>query len=102
MTFVSIHNTQALQASDVNVEDLDFKLQVNCYRKKVNGNVNEPDDYLNVNYKVESIRTFVQRLNYSKINEFQYQISYDDENAFEIPLSLNSISIKYKVGGQVR
>ena len=44
----------------------------------------------------------IQRLNYSKINEFQYQLSYDEENAIEIPLSINSISIKYKIGGQVR
>ena len=34
--------------------------------------------------------------------EFQYKLSYDPENAIEIPLSLNSITVKYKVGGQVR
>lgn len=102
ITFVSVHDSNILQNTEYNINELDFKLQVNCYRKKVNGNINEPDDFVNVNYKVETIRTFVQRLNYSKVNEFQYQLSSDEENAIEIPLSLNSITIKYKIGGQVR
>ena len=102
ITFVSVHDSNILQNTEYNINELDFKLQVNCYRKKINGNINEPNDFVNVNYKVETIRTFVQRLNYSKINEFQYQLSSDEENAIEIPLSLNSITIKYKIGGQVR
>jgi hypothetical protein len=102
ITFVSVHDSNILQNTEYNINELDFRLQVNCYRKKVNGNINEQDDFVNVNYKVETIRTFVQRLNYSKVNEFQYQLSSDEENAIEIPLSLNSITIKYKIGGQVR
>ena len=102
ITFVSVHDSNILQNAEYNINELDFRLQVNCYRKKIDGNINEPDDFVNVNYKVETIRTFVQRLNYSKINEFQYQLSSDEENAIEIPLSLNSITIKYKIGGQVR
>lgn len=101
ITFVSVHDSNILQNSEYNINELDFKLQVNCYRKEISGNIDE-DDFVNVNYKVETIRTFVQRLNYSKINEFQYQLSSDEENAIEIPLSLNSITIKYKIGGQVR
>ena len=102
MTFVSVHDTNELEQANYNVDALDFKLQVNNYRKKIDGNINEPDDYVSVNYNVETIRTFVQRLNYSKINEFQYMLSSDEENAIEIPLSINSITIKYKIGGQVR
>ena len=102
MTFVSVHDSNILQNSEYNIDGLDFKLQVNCYRKKVDGNINSLDDYVTVNYRVDTIRTYVQRLNYSKINEFQYQLSSDEENAMDIPLSLNSITIKYKVGGQVR
>lgn len=102
MTFVSVHDSNILQNSEHNIDGLDFKLQVNCYRKKVDGNINSLDDYVTVNYRVDTIRTYVQRLNYSKINEFQYQLSSDEENAMDIPLSLNSITIKYKVGGQVR
>ena len=102
MTFVSVHDSNILQNSEYNIDGLDFKWQVNCYRKKVDGNINSLDDYVTVNYRVDTIRTYVQRLNYSKINEFQYQLSSDEENAMDIPLSLNSITIKYKVGGQVR
>lgn len=102
MTFVSVHDSNILQNSEYNIDGLDFKLQVNCYRKKVDGNINSLDDYVTVNYRVDTIRIYVQRLNYSKINEFQYQLSSDEENAMDIPLSLNSITIKYKVGGQVR
>lgn len=102
MTFVSVHDSNILQNSEYNIDGLDFKLQVNCYRKKVDGNINSLDDYVTVNYRVDTIRTYVQRLNYSKINEFQYQLSSDEENAMDIPLSLNSITIKYNVGGQVR
>ena len=102
MTFVSVHDSNILQNSEYNIDGLDFKLQANCYRKKVDGNINSLDDYVTVNYRVDTIRTYVQRLNYSKINEFQYQLTSDEENAFDIPLSLNSITIKYKIGGQVR
>lgn len=102
MTFVSVHDTKLLEQAQYNADSLDFKLQVNNYRKKIDGNINDVEDYTSVNYNVETIRTFVQRLNYSKVNEFQYQLSYDEENAIEVPLSINSISIKYKVGGQVR
>lgn len=102
ITFVSVHDAKLLEQSNCNEENLDFKLQVNNYRKKVDGNINSDKDYVSVNYKIETVRTFVQRLNYSKINEFQYKLSSDEENAIEIPLSLNSITIKYKIGGQVR
>lgn len=102
MTFVSVHDSNILQNAEYNINELDFRLQVNNYRKKIDGNINEPDDFVSVNYRVETIRTFVQRLNYSKVNEFQYQLSSDEENAIEVPLSLNSITIKYKIGGQVR
>lgn len=34
MTFVSVHDSNILQNSEYNIDGLDFKLQVNCYRKK--------------------------------------------------------------------
>lgn len=102
ITLLSVHDSNILQESKYNINESAFKLQVNCYRKKINGNINDVDDYITVNYDVDTLRTFVQRLNYSKINEFQYQLSSDEENIMDIPLSLNSITIKYKIGGQVR
>lgn len=95
MTFMSVHDNSNI------IDSFDFKLQVNNYRKNVNGNIGT-DDYTNVTYKIDSVRTFVQRVNYSKVNEFQYLLSYDDESSINIPLSLNAICVKYKVGGQVR
>ena len=74
---------------------------VNNYRKKLDGYIGD-DDYTFVNYNVEAARTYVLRLNYSKVNEFEYLLSSDEENAISIPLSLNSITIKYKIGSQVR
>lgn len=102
MTFTSVHNKQLLEQEEYDADLFSFKLQVNNYRKKVDGNINDEDEFVSIVYNVESARTFVQRLNYSKVNEFQYLLSSDDENAIDIPLSLNSITIKYKIGSQVR
>lgn len=102
MTFTSVHNKQLLEQEEYDADLFSFKLQVNNYRKKVDGNINNEDEFVSIVYNVESARTFVQRLNYSKVNEFQYLLSSDDENAIDIPLSLNSITIKYKIGSQVR
>lgn len=102
ITFTSVHDRALLQNANYNVDNLDFKLQVNNYRKKVDGNINNVDDYVTINYVVESARTYVQRLNYSKVNEFQYLLSSNEDNAINIPLSLNSITVKYKIGSQVR
>ena len=102
MTFTSVHDKQLLEQEEYDADLFSFKLQVNNYRKKVDGNINDEDEFVSIVYNVESARTFVQRLNYSKVNEFQYLLSSDDENAVDIPLSLNSITIKYKIGSQVR
>lgn len=102
ITFTSVHDVDKLQNAKYNIEGLSFKLQVNNYRKNINGNINDVDDYVVVNYNISSAKTYVQRLNYSKVNEFQYLLSSDEQNAINIPLSLNSITIKYRVSNQVR
>ena len=56
----------------------------------------------NIAYKVENIRTYVQRLNHFKVNEFQYSLSADFDNSVQLPLSLSNITTKYKITGQVR
>ena len=101
MTFVFVRDVSNLQNSEYNINETDFKLQVNNYRKRIDGNINS-DDFVSVTYDIESVRTFVQRLNYSKVNEFEYMLSSDNSNAIDIPLSVNSITIKYRVGSQVR
>lgn len=97
MTFVSVHAIEKLGNAQVS----NFKLQVNNYRKQVNGTI-DGDDYIAVNYNVNAARTYVLRLNYSKVNEFQYLLSSNEANVIDIPLSLNNITIKYKVSNQVR
>ena len=76
---------------------LHLYLNVKNYRKWVNNGKEE-----NFDYHTEIIRTYVKRLNYSKVCEFQYLLSSDDEAVGNIPLALSGITIKYKIGGQVR
>lgn len=102
ITFNSVHDLSLLKENDYNATDLNFKLQINNYRKQVNGNIGNKDDYKVVNYNVEIVRTFVQRLNYGKVNEFQYLLSYDDKNSVNVPFSVSGIIVKYKIGGEVR
>ena len=84
--------------SVIDTEDyLSFFLDVKNYRENVDsGKIENP------HYSVDVLRTFVQRLNYFKVNEFQYILRSDNDNKFPLPLSLSSISIKYKIQGQVR
>lgn len=102
ITFLSVHDVESLNKSQYNIKDLNLKLQVNNYRKKINGNIDALDDYSIVNYDIDIVKTYIQRLNYSKVNEFQYSLSYDDKTSINVPLSLSGIIIKYKIGGQIR
>ena len=76
---------------------LSFYLRANNYRKKM-----DTSEIQTVEYEVDTIRTFVKRVNYPKVNEFQYEIRYKDEDAVKYPLSLSGLTIKYKINGQVR
>lgn len=78
-------------------DELSFNLDILNYRKNVNNGKAEI-----IHYEVDVIRTFVKRLNYFKVNEFQYMLSTDKDNFIQLPLSLSNITIKYKVQGQVR
>lgn len=104
MTFISVHDKTLLENATFNVSSLDCKLQINSYRKQLDGNIGNDNEYTVLEYTIESARTYVQRLNYSKVNEFQYLLSDNEETAISarIPLSLNNITVKYKIGTQVR
>lgn len=104
MTFISVHDKTLLENAIFNASSLDCKLQINSYRKQLDGNIGNDNEYTVVEYDIESARTYVQRLNYSKVNEFQYLLSDNEETAISarIPLSLNNITVKYKIGTQVR
>ena len=53
-------------------------------------------------FDINVIRTYVKKLNYSKVNEFQYVLSCNKECAIQVPLSLSNIMIKYKISRQVK
>lgn len=60
-----------------------------------------------VTYTVDTISTFVQRVNFSKVTEFQYKLESNTkiENTQKtnlVALSLANITVKYKIGSQVR
>ena len=71
--------------------------QIKLYRKRVT--IRDPET---VAFKVEELRTFVKRFNYWKINELQWGLANDTNNADPRQLLLNGISIKYEIGEEVR
>lgn len=104
-----IVNITLFAVSD-NQTDIVMNLKVRNYRKTADygknlSNSKRIEDGLT--YKVDMTRTFVKRLNYYKLNEFEYTLTnYSEETNTKIldivPLSLTSISIKYLITGQVR
>ena len=87
-------------------KEIYLDLTLHNYRKKIHKSEVE-----SFKFKVDSIRTYIKRLNYSKVNEFQYLLTSsmseaaDEEELVEVPkapLSLSSITVKYKITGQVR
>lgn len=77
--------------------EMNFIMDVNNYRKQI-----DTTEIQTISYKVDTIRTFVKRVSYPKVNEFQYNMHQDDEREIRLPLSLSGITIKYKISGQVR
>lgn len=90
MTFYNAEESEGRVSTTVD-------LSINNYRKYTDKGKPE-----NFEYDVEMIKTYVKRLNYSKINEFEYTLKSDDETVTPSPLSLGNISIKYRVGNEVR
>lgn len=75
---------------------ISLNLTVANYRKYMNVSKTQ-----NFNFAVDSIRTFVKKLNYSKVNEFQYLLTNEDYSIRNVPLSLSNITIKYKISKEV-
>lgn len=73
-------------------------MRITTYRKIMDG-TQAPET---LNFYVDMIRTFVKKLNYMKIGQFQFEMLSDDDNVVRTPLSLTSITVKYKTTGQVR
>jgi hypothetical protein len=96
-------NVISIIVNNVETEDLgeavSYNLQIKNYRVNIS---NRYDDVKTMNYKVNMLRTYVKHSSSRKVNEFQYILSNDSENAIQLPLSIHSVVIKYTVGGQVR
>lgn len=92
-----ISNITLTSVLDKDKEPLDFILDVVNYRKFANICKTE-----NFSFHVDAVRIYVKRLNYAKVNEFQYTLSSQNDNDLKLPLCLSSINVKYKISGQVR
>lgn len=72
-----------------------YLLGTTNYRNIANVNSDEV-----MNYQVDVIRSYVKRMNYSKVNEFQYEL----RNSKSTPsrLSISNITLKYTITSLVR
>lgn len=72
-----------------------YLLGTTNYRNIANVNSDEV-----MNYQVDIIRSYVKRMNYSKVNEFQYEL----RNSKSTPsrLSISNITLKYTITSLVR
>ena len=95
-----------------NKKKMRFTLKVKLFRTDISqdsygsivqkGYFSSGDTEKVISYDIDCISTFVQRVNFGKVIEFQYEIHSNNSWYEKIPLSLANISIKYKVGSQVR
>ena len=97
--FKSIQGMTFFDSAEDNYENI-FDLETYAYRDKpyVNGEQN-------IHYNVRMIRTYLLRLHTMKTNEFQFKISSDNTIAQDDsirPIKLSSISIRYRITGEVR
>lgn len=97
--FKSIQGMTFFDSSEEDYENI-FDLETYAYRDKpyVNGEQN-------VHYDVRMIRTYLLRMHTMKTNEFQFQISSDntiEQDELRHQLKLSSISIRYRITGEVR
>ena len=90
-----IDNLTLCSVQDSN-EPINLDLSVTTYRKR-----STSSEAKNFEFKVDAVRTYIKKLNYFKVNEFQYKLE-SSNIVNNIPLSLASIAIKYKITGQVR
>ena len=93
---ITINNVQ----TGDNINEVSFDMSIVNYRNQVSNRYEEP---VNIEYQVNLLRSYVKRCNSKKVNEFQYKLSNADERITQhTPLSVNSIIIKYSLGGQIR
>lgn len=55
-----------------------------------------------ITYDIDDIRTYVKKLNFAKVNNFQYTLRNDKDNKQPTQLTLTSISVRYGIKDQVK
>ena len=99
--FDAINNFKQVLSLILNSVDTEdrfvFSLQTINYRKESNTRRREVFEY-----DVDTIRTFIKHMQFSKVNEFQYQLRNADKSLTPVPLKLTDISIKYVITERVR
>lgn len=94
MTLNSLHakdETQKMILSTTNYRD-----------KSYEGLTSKPGTNNTLDYDVDLLRTYVKRLNYGKLVEFQYKLRNNERVELQPQLKLNSIIIKYVITGVIR
>ena len=86
-----------LATVNVNPNPCSIYLNVKNYRKRLDMGKEEL-----ISYEVDIIRTFVKRVNYSKVAEFQYTLSSNIKTYLQVPFSISNIAIKYNITGALR
>lgn len=85
---------------ELNPVIMNYKMDIINYRHDTNIGLNS-DVFT---FSVDTIRTFVKRVNYMKVLEFQYALKANKTVAYvnQRPLSLCAITVRYKITGKVR
>lgn len=99
--YKSVNNivlSSALDAEPSSTCPFYCNMLITTYRKIMDG-TQRPET---LSYYIDMTRTFVKQLNYTKLGQFQYELKSTDTLIDDMPLSLTSIVLKYKVTGQVR
>lgn len=106
--FNTLNNYKNVHSIIINNLEGENNSEATCNLSITNYRISTSDRYVepqNLEYKVNTIRTFVKRCNSRKLNEFQYTISSDtgdNGSAIQHPINIHSIMIKYSISGQVR
>jgi len=85
------------QLEESNNVEQTILIQIKLYRKQFT--LREPET---IKFKIDSFKTVIKRFNYWKINELQWGLAADVENANPAQLRLNGLTIKYEISEEVR
>lgn len=98
--FGLINEYKAIKGLNINVKDMEnfcAKLYSKIYR-----NVSNPEYAEMVEFDIKDLRTFIKRLNFLNVINFQYALQNNTESDTPYQLKLNSISVKYEIKEQIR